>query len=417
MRSCAPEVRVLDSDQKLRHLPFFEEVAGSEAESSEWHAATAGLVTLRLVDAWLEGGLSLKDNDWSVPHVRKAVRAMDEGTPIRSMLLRVVDALRPRKPDIHVLVTQLMAYAQALEYEAKWSLAADVYQTTLAHLHPIEDSEASISAHIRLAVCYRTLHQLDQATAAYAAAAEIGTAVNDLVGILRARIGEASLARLRGDLPDAEVILDDAIARAKGADLQEVRARALNERSGVAILSGQYELGIRLAYDALGQTHSEIERDRILNNIATAFVNLGVYTAARDAYLVLSATAQEQYMRWTATINLIDVSSLTGSQVLFEQHRRELAGAALDPHLETGFEITLGVGRHRFGDDESARQHLQRAMLLAEEHGLNQFLIEAETALADLGTPTPPLRTPAVSLDVEEVAMAIRSLRESAGVG
>jgi tetratricopeptide (TPR) repeat protein len=407
---------VFDSDQKLRHLPFFEEAAGLEADSVEGRAATAGLVTLRLVDTWLEGGLSFKEDQWSVPHVRKAIMAMDDGSTLRSMLLRVVDALRARKPDIQAVVPPLMAYAQALEYDAKWLLAADAYQTLLAHLHPIEDSEASISAHIRLAVCYRTLHRLDQATAAYAAAAEIGTAVNDLVGILRARIGEASLARLRGDLPNAEVILDDAIARAKGADLREVRARALNERSGVAILSGQYELGIRLAYDALGQTHSEIERDRILNNIAAAFVNLGVYTAARDAYLILSATAQEQYMRWTATINLLDVASLTGSQVLFEQYRRELAGAAIGPHLETGLEIALGVGQHRFGEDESARQHLQWAVLLAEKHSLNQFLIEAETALAELGTPPPPLRSPVVSLDVEEVAMAIRALRESAGV-
>jgi hypothetical protein len=54
-------------------------------------------------------------------------------------------------------------------------------------------------------------------------------------------------------------------------------------------------------------------------------------------------------------------------------------------------------------------------MAMATEYGFNQFLFEAEEALYQLETPTPLRRVAGeVSLDVNEVAIAIRELRESA---
>jgi tetratricopeptide (TPR) repeat protein len=408
---------VLESDYKLRHLPFFEDLAVREEGTDEWHASTAGLVVLRLVDSWLEnGGPVAVDDDWSIRSVRCAIEAMDDGTPIRTILGRVVDALQQQKPDIHVVVSPLMAYGQALEYDAKWVLAGDVYQSVLAHLHPIEDGDTSVAAHLRLGQCYRSLNRMDDATNEFETAAEIATAHGDMEGVLRARIGEAHVAMMRGNLPRAEVLLDDTIARATGPELVDVRSRALHDRSGVATLSGQYDLAIRLGYEALSQSQNPTHRDRILGDIAAAFYLLGVFSAARDAYLVLSATAQEQYTRWSATLNLMEISSLTGAELLFELYRRQLADQQLPPYLATAFQLNLGNGYRRFGDPK-ARIHLERAMALAAEHGINQSLFEAEEALLQLDTPLPPHRAPAdISLDLREVAEAIRELRESAGV-
>jgi tetratricopeptide (TPR) repeat protein len=329
-----------------------------------------------------------------------------------------VDALQQQKPDIHVVVTPLMAYGQALEYEAKYVLATDVYHTVLAHLHPVEDSDASIAAHLRLGQCYRNLLQIEDAAAAFTAASEIATVAGDMVGVLRARVGEARIAILRGNLPRAEEILDHTIARATGDELRDVRSRALHDRSEVARGRGQYETAIQFAYEALAHSQSPTERDRILSDIAVAFLDLGVYSAARDAYLVLSTTAQEQYLRWLATLNLLEISSQTGAEVPFETYRRQLVGQKLPPYLGTVFELNLGTGYQRFGDFTKAQRHLERAMAMAGEHGLNQFLFEAEEALLQLETPTPPRRVQVeLSLGVEEVANAIRELRESVGAG
>ena len=409
---------MLEPEQKLRHLPFFEEVATYEEGDAAWRSATAGLVVLRLVDSWLENGRSVvADDGWSVRSVRAAIESMDDGTAIKSILDRVVDALHEQKPDIHVVVTPLMAYAKALEYDAKWRLASDVYHSVLAHLHPVEDSDASVAAHIRLGHCFRNLGQLEEAISAFVEASEVANAVGDIVGTLRARIGEGIATMLKGNLPRAQTILDEAINRSTSADLQDVRSRALHVRANVEQLRGNYELAIRMAYEAMETAESATERDRILNDIAVSFFELGVYSAARDAYLVLSVSAQEEYVRWAAHLNLLDVTSQTGSEVQFEAIRREMSKVNLPPYLAAGFQLNLGTGYARLGAPEKSRHHLEQALLLAQEHGHNQFVFEAEQALKNLQTTSPPLRHQGkIPLDVEEVATAIRELREAVGV-
>lgn len=411
------ERQVLEPKQKLRHLPFFEEVASHDEGDAAWRSATAGLVTLRLVDSWLEEGRSVvADDGWSVRSVRAAIESIDARL-IKSILHRVVDALHERKPDIHVVITPLMAYGRALEYEARWRLAIDVYHSILAHLHPLADGDASIAAHMRLGYCYRSLHLIDDATIAFAVASQIAGAHGDMVGVLLARLNEGHIALLRGNLPEAERILDDTIGKAGGPALQDVRARALHERSTVAYHRGDFELAVRFGYEAFNESLDSVERDRVLNDLAIAFTELGVYSAARDAYLVLSATAQEQYMRWAASINLIEVSSLTGAETQFEQYRRELVSADMPPYLETAYHYEVGLGHLRLQHTARARVSLEKALALASQYGLNQYVFDAEEALGMLETTSPPRRpTAEVSLDVREVAMAIRELRVTAGV-
>lgn len=405
---------MFESERQLRHLPFFEEIAIHTEGDLAWRAATAGLVTVRLVDAWLESAPLPFNDEFGARSVRAAIDAIDDGTPIKSILLRVVHALGEQRPDIHVVVTPLMAYGRALEYEAKWPLAVDVYHTLLSHLHPVADADASIAAHMRLGVCHLTLAQIDDATEAFEAASQIANSVGDLVAILQARVYEGHAAVVRGNIPRAEAILDQTIAQAVGEEYQDVRARALHVRSNVAHHRGDYELAVRLAYEAFSQTQNTVERDRILFDLAGAFSQLGVYSAAQDAYLVLSATGQEQYTRWAASINLLEVSSRTGAQMQFELYRRQLATASLPPFLGIAYQLNLGLGYQRLGEVGTARKFLERALAMAGEHALNQFIFEAEEALQVLNAPTPPPQTSAKpSLDVEEVALAIKELRET----
>lgn len=407
-----PERQVFEPEQKLRHLPFFEEVASHDEGDAAWRSATAGLVVLRLVDVWLEEGRSaVADDGWSERSVRAAIECVDDGSPVKTILDRVVDALREQKPDIHVVVTPLMGYAKALEYDAKWRLAIDVYHSVIAHLHPVEDGDASIAAHMRLGYCYRNLQLMEEATDAFASAAAIASKAGDMVGVLLARVNEAHLTALRGNLPKAEEMLDETIRRAQGSEFQDVRSRALHTRANVAHFRRDYELAIQFAYSALGDADSATQRDRILSDIAVSFLELGVYSAAQDAYLVLSTTAQEQYMRWAATINLLEISSRTGSGIVFEGYRRQLLNEELPPYLTTAYELNVGLGYRRLGEFEKARPYLQRAIALASEHGLNQYLFEAEDALRELQKQSPPHRVQRdVPLDLEEVATAIKEM-------
>lgn len=408
---------MLESEGGLRHLPFFEEISSLKDDDPDLRAATAGLVVLRLVDAWIEeGAAAFAEDGWSLRNVEAAIEHVSDRSPIRALLFGVIDSLRNRR-DVRGVVTPLMAYAQALEYDAKWRLAADVYHTLLAHVHPADDVDASVAAHLRLGQCYRNLSNHDESARAFASASRVASAAGDLVGVLRARIGEARLAIIKGNMPDAEALLDDTIERAIGESMQDVRSRALHDRANVAHFRQQYELSIQLAYEALELSQIQTEKDRILGDIAVSFLELGVYSAARDAYMVLSVTAQEQYTRWAATLNLLEIASLTGGETIFELYRRELAASELPPYMQTAFEMNLGTGYRQFGDLARARRHLKQAITMAEEHGFNQYLYAAEKALSDLDAPSAtPKGTAAITLDTEEIAKAIQGLREMAGV-
>jgi len=257
----------------------------------------------------------------------------------------------------------------------------------------------------------------DEAAAAYADAGRLAMSMGDVVGILRSQIADARLSVARGNLPRAEELLDQTIARAKSESLHDVIGLALHERAGVAHERGQYEQSIRLGYEALEHTTRDTSRDRVLADIAASFMELGVTSVARDAFLILAATGQEQYVRWTASLNLLDIAIADGSEPAFEAYRRELAQAALPIALEVNFHMLVGKGYHAFGRSDRARTSLVQAVELASQNRLNQLLFNAEQNLRQLEVgervkSRTAVETPA---EVADVANAIRALLETAG--
>jgi tetratricopeptide (TPR) repeat protein len=416
------ETAVLESDRTLRHIAFFEELAALDESDAEWRSVTAGLVVLRLVDAWMEEGAHCTTADaWGLRAVRAAIEEMASGAPARAILSSVVDAMEESAvPEMSAIAPRLLAYGKSLEYDARYSLAADVYRAVISHTHPVEESDIATTAHLQLAACLRIMGNRSAAAAeAYAMASQIAEAANDMVGVLRARLGDAMIAMERGNLPRAEQLLDQAIADSARPGLEDVRARALHDRAGVAFFRKDYEQSIRFAYEALHVATNPAGRDRILGDLATAFMRLGVLTAARDAYLVLSATAQEQFTRWTATMNLMEIASHDGAETLFERYRRELDGAPLPPFVAAEYYIQAGEGYQRLGRTEQGCAYLHKALSVAMEHTFNQLTFYVEEALRK--ATVPKLTTPSIdwqpSDQVREIAGHLRRLREFAGAG
>ncbi|MGA9836336.1 MAG: hypothetical protein WBQ26_03375 [Gemmatimonadaceae bacterium] len=403
------------NDQTLRHLPFFEEVAAHEEHEGAWRAATAGLVTLRLVDQWIEEGAEVAARDsWGARAVLQAIDQMDEGSPIPSILRSVIAAMgHSRSADVHDVMPTLMAYGRALEYEAKWALAVDVYDTVVAHTHPVQESDAAIAAHQRRGFCLRTMGWLEQALKAYSASGAIAAEVGDMIGVLRARMGDAKIAVARGNLPQAEAMLDDTIARASEFKIPAIHALALHDRAVVAGLRGHHDVAIELAYEALRESIVPADRDRILSDIGTAFHMLGLRSVARDAFLVLSATAQEQYMRWVASLSLMGIAAEDGSEPIFEQFKSSLRPRTMPPELETEYYIRLGQAYHQLDRDDLGHIALAKAIQLAEHYGYFGLLFEAEEALhaAPVGRRVHPEDIPPPIADIAE---AVRTMRVAA---
>jgi hypothetical protein len=374
---------VFDTPQSLRHLPFFTELALLEESDPQWRATSAALVLLRLIDAWIDEGPSVAAPDgWAVRSVRASIDDMPEGMPARAILRSTLDAIVDTSAvDMHTVAPRLMAYARTLDADAKWSLAADVYETIIAYSHPTEEATEAINAHVRLSYCRRQLGELQQAEDIAVQAGRIAHAAGDLIGALRSRIAEAKVSLARGNYPRAEEMLDASIRDAEAAGLEQLRAQFIQERSDVAHLKGDYEYAIKLGYEALDKLADDRLRDRMLGDIAGAFYKLGIRSAARDAYTLLSVTAQEQYVRWTSRINLMEIAADDGSLAMFERHRRYLESAVLPPMLRTHYLIHAGTGAMRLGHLDLGRDYLNEAMAAAAQYGFNHLLFQAEKEL------------------------------------
>ena len=402
--------------ESMRHRPFFTELASLGDGDPSWRAVTAGLVVLRLVEAWVEEGAGVVAADsWGVRSVRTAIEDMPVGMPARTLLGGVVDALiSARSGDLHAVAPRLMAYARSLDLDAHWALAADVYETILNHVHPVEDADVAVNALLRRGYCLRQTGDLTGASAVYSTAAEVATRCGDIIGALHARIGEAKVLAAKGNLPAADALLEDTVARASEHELTEVRSIATHDRSYIAHMRGQYDAAVRFAYDAMRESTSERERDRILGDLAGSFYMLGLKSAARDAFSIIAATAQEQYQRWVATINLMELAAEEGVSLQFERFRQQLAAAKLPPLLRTQFELHVGRGYQTFGEYSAAQTWLERAARSASAHSLNQFLFEAESALANnepKPTPRPAATTFEIPADVSEIAEDLKEMR------
>lgn len=405
----------------LSHLPFFERLSRLEGGSAEFRAVSAGLVTLRLFDDWaVEGSDAMAGEAWCARAVREAIAAMDETISSRALLTSIVDAMEGNSPRSRVaLVTpRLMAYARALQFDAEWELAADVYRTVLAHAHPLNDSDSVITSNLQLAASARTLARWDEAWEAYENAGEVAALTGDVMNMLKARIGEANVLANRGNLPDSERILDQTIADAEQLGMRELRSIALHARSYTAHARGDYDAAVAMQYLALQDARVGDQRDRVLADLAGSFFEIGLRSAARDANLVLAATAQEQFTRWQATINLMEIAASERYEPVFEQYRRELASATMPPMLEAWYYFYVGQGYRGFDRIEQARASLERALSIAELHQINQLVFHAEQALGDLKDGV-RLVVPAIgstSPMVTDAAEGVRRLRELAGI-
>jgi hypothetical protein len=193
----------------------------------------------------------------------------------------------------------------------------------------------------------------------------------------------------------------------------------LQDRADVAYRRGEYERAVRLGYEALAGLTDPAARDRALSDVAVALTELGVRSAARDAHLILAATAQEQYSRWIAVVNLLELATLDRCEPVFEQYRRELADAPLPPTLQWYYHYYVGKGYQAFGRPAEAGEALEHALAVATRHGLNKFVFDAERALAELarGTPAEFRPEPDTPEGVREVAQAIGRWRVASLAG
>jgi hypothetical protein len=203
--------------------------------------------------------------------------------------------------------------------------------------------------------------------------------------VLTVQVGIANTYLTKGNLPQAQAILDDVAVQACEQAFPDIQAKALHSRAAIASLRGEHAEGLKVAYEALELTQNPSDRDMILQDIGAIFTSLGLNNSARDAHLILAATAQNKLARWSATLNLMELASLDGVEEAFFEYARELAPAPLSPWLRAHYLLFFGEGLRRFGKIREGEDALQEAVSYANSNQLHQLSFKAQEALSSSG--------------------------------
>lgn len=314
----------------------------------------------------------------------------------------------------------LATYAKLLQYEAQWGLAADVHRTIITFAQCVDDSERLLDSMLMRGFSLRMLGQLDEASTAYAALRSAATRANNERYRLESYLSDAKVAVDRGNFPVARELLDRTIAEARSSGCSIIVSKGLTDRARVAAMQGDFEFSLDCSYEALERCVDQMDRERILGNIAATFAQMGLREAARDAGLLVAATAQDRSARLTAIVNLMELAYQDERELVFEQYRRELGREELTPYLRASFLEVSACGLRTFGRYHEARVATQRMLDVAEEHDLHEFVIKAEAAMRDDEQPTthPVLRDRETSPTrrVASIVRAIADMRIAAGL-
>src|SRR5690242_2786916 len=291
----------------IRHQVFFDTLGTLREDSASWRTVFAGLSVLRLVDSYTDNSASVDPANWAQLHsVRSSVEEVSAGDPIRGVLTTVLEETIARGTIDEVVCRSLLGYGRALDYDANWGLATDVYQTVAKISRPERNAKLAVDANVAVGGAARRNGDWETSARAYSQAAYIADTMGDRQGVLTVQVGIANTYMAKGNLPQAQSILDDVIVQSGDERMDEVQAAALHSRASLAQRRGEKADAVRLAHEALELTRTPALRDTVLEDLAVAFSEIGLRDAARDSHLILANTAQLRWVRWQATVNLME---------------------------------------------------------------------------------------------------------------
>ena len=396
-------------------MAYFRALADAPSEqSSGWRSTLAGLVAMRLIDAWAtEDPLP----DAGLRALERAINMMDVDTPERGALRSLGEALvgeasgRTDNEDSCVL-DRTRAYGESLWLTAEWALASDACRTIIRHARTTVEQQIVPQAYDRLGHCLLARGRQDRALEIFQAGRSFASARDDLRSDLCLRISEASVDRIRGNYMAAECILDDVIADATFAALPDVRARATHDRGVTAFHRGENVRAVSLYFQALREYGTDAGADRVLADIALAVLKFGYHDIARDVLEILERDSAEQVQRWAATVNLMRIAALDDNEQLFDGYRRSLARVRLPVRQLAHYHLFAAWGWLRFHQPLLARRELTRAQHIVRRYRITELDDDISASLTSLESKapvlvTPPLAPPDLRLLIERTPAAV----------
>lgn len=370
----------------LRHVAFLEAVEALPVESPQRAPLEAAFLTLRLLDEWMASGSTIVESTGqALLATRRAVGLITDDDATRSSLEGVIDAMVTlQEPDAQPLLPRLFAYAGLLERRGSMRIAGDTYQTVSKYADAAAHFDIAFDSLMRHGFCLRAEGQLEFAARSYESAGALAARERDRSRVLYSRIGVAKVVWARGDLPAADAALSAVLEEAAELNDARLHAVALHDSAALAKLRGDLPRAVRFAFDSFREQTDEVEKERVLNDLANFLAQTGAFETARRALLIMERGGKLQQSRWIARQNLMDLGIRQGSETAFEEFRRLLDSEPLPAPLRASFLRDSGRGFAAFGRVKEAEAALRQSVEIAERHGLHQVGFEANAALENM---------------------------------
>jgi tetratricopeptide (TPR) repeat protein len=399
------------------HRAFVDAMAETEPESYRWHGLRAGMLVLRLVDAFGARHYTGRGPTFrAFKAVQDAAELMPAGSQ-RRMIAAVADAVREHSPDRGPSIQALLLhYGGRHEASHQWLLALDVYGTVLRLARTPAQQDQLGECYLRIGDCWRRLNRRAAAVEARRLGRAAMRAVGSYEGELRGRIAEARDAAHWGDIATAVAQLESVCRDAGATRLGEVRATAAHELGNLLLREGDPQRAVRLLYDAFTSYGTSARREVACTDLGTALLQVGFREEGRAAYELMISPTVELEQQVVALLHLLRLAVAEGDRTAFRQHRQELSRRELGAGELADFYFVVGEGCRRFGKPEKALVAFARARRAAYAAGLPRLAAESTAALAtETLRPSPPRRPGGdVAADVRSIAGAIRQLAAAA---
>lgn len=361
-----------------RNEGFRDYLRRLEPDHPRWPVIWSGWSTLRLVDRWIG---HREAADTGADAVRRVLSLVSSTDPALGALAGVLDGLRAEAGGAQGAVgARLLAYAMLLRAEAAWGLTLDVVERVVALSRLQRDPVLAADAWLLAGFCRRQQGRWEESAQAYRTAREVATAGGQGAKALLTQIGEAKIQLERGNLVEAAREFERIAGVAEVAGWADVQSRALHDRMAVASYQECWDEGIAWGYRAMARTVDVGERERLLGDLASAFLATGRLDTAATANRVLAATAVQAETRMAAVGNLMTLAAIQGDAAGFDEAAGRIQASALSATIEGQFAFDRAVGLRRLGRLDEAREALFGAERLAQRYELTHLetLIEAE---------------------------------------
>ena len=299
-------------------------------------------------------------------------------------IVRVADGVRT-SGKARVLFHPLLAYAYWLEQELRLEEALDTLETAV-ELSDGRAREEEIATHLQLGRVLRLSGRFDEARESYARGGELATTVGDAHSELQSRIGRAIVHQKLGNLPESERMLRAVLHESQELGDQDAEARSCNDLDVALHHMDRSAEAVPLAFQAFELYEHPTQRIKALSDTGQFLKQLGQYSAAKDALTMVLEANPPPEIRHRAAVELLELSALVQDQLSFGRWQRELDAnyKSLPVDEQVEFEIISGAGLAAFDFSADAEEHLERAIVLSEQHGLGEQLFRAEAALKEV---------------------------------